>query len=567
MPTIVPSVDPTLPAPIPVLYGAEPSTAPLPIDPEPTPGGWVQPIYTEGLRLQVLLTDAVTHEVVDEITTAVVDDFDEDVELLVPGSASISASAFDPIWDAVDTRTTTGPDGTPVYGWTPKLYGVSIGVNGKARWPGLFRQPLDHGPDQQLLPARSPSVLFFEDTLGRVEQLDLYNGWGDFENFPIGSTPPGMHIPAGTTAVVVNDAVRGTRCLEVTGPGWVQCPRVPIPGQLGTGTSVEGSAFGKWPVEVEAGEPTIYTFTQRSDSLVKTNEKASRAKRGVRPDSETGWSEDPVTSGTTLSRSTLSHYTWVELRGHPDGIRYDLVRLAQGILTGFLVPTDGARYLEKILRDAKSVNLGGFPYGINSTVRSLVGHDEFAQTWNHNGMHLVSDVLSAAMDRDGGAEAYIDADNRLVIAGKLGQVRDDIVLSNDNTLEATWAIDPGAQADEYVGLTGRGSGTSLLASTVSQPRFANRHRITKIARIPNGMSLNNADAWVARHARVAARQQATGNCFVDWYLAEEIAKGDIVQTAFRAGVHGWWWPVRILNKRWIPAEHGCLLTWGATDDA
>lgn len=576
MPTIEPGIDPTIPGPIADWVDAEALTAGVPVDPEPEPGdpgsAWVPPVFADGRRLQVLLHDVVTHEPIAEIASARVEDFNEDVELLQVPSAAIHASPWDHFVEAASLASTAGPDGVDVHSWNPKLHEVSIGINGKARWVGIFREPLDHSPTEVLLPARGPAQLFHEDTLGRIEQLDLYEGKGNFEQYPVGSTPPGITVPSGVTARVVWDAARGKKCLEVRGDGWVDLWKVPLQGAADHQRSAEGSVIGKWPAEgyTPVGWTTAICYTQRADATTPTNVQASYDKHASRPDSGVSWADDPISCGCSMSASTINHLTWLSLRGHEQGIRYDVARLQQGILTGFLAPTDGAYYLERFLRDLKAESLGGFPYGLTSTIASLTG-DEFTQTWNHNGTHPATDLFSAVMDREHGPEAYIDANWRMVIAKRLGRIRTDVRLDHTNLVKWQWAPDPGAQVDDFVALTGRGTGTSLITSTVSQPRVPNRHRITKITRGPNGLSLNAMDAWALRHARVNARMQHSATATIRWDLAEELAKGDTVEVALSAGRFGLWnggsgGPMRILNKKWRPLAGLCDLTLGAEDD-
>jgi hypothetical protein len=568
VPTLAPAVDPTLTAPMSLEVDTFALTAPVPLPPPPDSGDpdepWVPVTTRPARRVQVLLHHVVTHEVIGELTTAVVEDYSEDVDLLAPGSATITASAHDPLWSQVALVTVTGPDGRPVYRWRPEYHEVSIGIDGVTRWVGVFRQPMDYDGDTLLLACREPSILFFDDTLGRVEQLDLYNGWGNFEKVPLGRTPPGLTVPPGVTATVVADAVRGTKSLQVTGNGWVSCPKVGLPGNVGNGPSAEGSAFGRFPRTMETGERTVITWARLGGSLV--NPAVSLTKGGLRPDSGTRWTDDPVTSGALLSDDTVAvHQVWVDLLAHPDGVRYDLVRLQQGILTGFLNPQDGTRYPVRVLRDIQSTSLGGFPYGLSSRVDQLVGSDEFAMVWNHNGTHTVSDVLSACMDRVGGAEATIDPSWTLVVTKRLGRYRPELVLSNETVISPAWSDDPGAGAEDFVAMTGRGSGTSLVTSTVSQPRIANRHRRTKIVRGPN-RTLNQIDAWAKVKAGVAARQQITAEVDVTWAYGEAIAKGDTLPTAMSVGSHGLWGqPVRVLTKTWLPFEGICRLTVGADD--
>ena len=575
MPSIEAAIDPTIPAPIADWVDAGDVASVGPIVPEPTPGdpgtAWVPPVFSEGRRIQVLLHDVVTHEPVAEITTARVDDFNEDVELLQVPSAAIHVSPWDPFVEAASLASTAGPDGVDLHSWNPKFHEVSIGINGVARWVGIFREPLDTSPDELLLPARGPAQLFHEDTLGRVEQLDLYEGKGNFELYPVGSTPPGITVPDGVSATIVWDAARGKKCLRLVGDGWVDMWKFPLQGAADHQRSAEASAIGKWPASVPVGWTTGICYTQRSDATSPTNVQASYDKHASRPDSGTSWADDPVAFGCSMSASTRNHLTWASLRAHPDGVSYDVVRLQQGILTGFLSDTDGAYYLERILRDLKSESLGGFPYGITSHIASLTG-DEFDQTWNHNGTHPATDVLSAVLDRENGPEAYIDANWRMVIAKRLGQDRTDIRLDHTNLVKWRWSTDPGAQADDFVALTGRGAGTSLITSTVSQPRVANRHRVTKITRAPNDLSLNQVDAWARRHARINARMQHAATATVRWDLAEELAKGDTVEVALAAGRHGLWAGgagvrMRILTKKWRPLAGLCDLTLGSGEDA
>lgn len=569
MPTLLgEAVDPTLGAPFPLWATAGSLTEPVPSVPPPTPGDpdveYVTPgPIPVGIRVQVMVSTAVRRLPIGELTTALVEDWDEDVELLAGSTASITASASDPLFAVMATRSWTGSDGRLKHEWDPKGYVVTVYLEGRGAWTGVFRQPIDIGGGRVLLPASDPSSVLAERFLGRAEQLDLYDGWGDFESVPLGEEPPGLLKSSGdVTAQVVLDAVRGVKCLQVQGRGYVDCPRVGLPGQAETRRSVEGAAFGKWSTSTRVGIRTIMTITKRADLLAPSDLDTSEDKAGARPDCGSDWSQSPVASGALMDASPLTHWSWVRLYSYTPATRYDVVTLRQGILTGFLEPTDLARYVERVLRDLNSASLGGSPTGLTSRIESLTGTTA-QMTWAHNTQPAASEVLRMVLEAEGGPECRITPGWVLVTAARLGSVRNDVALTMHNVPDPSWSVDAGAQVDDYIADTGRGTGTSLLAVTVSQPYDPDRHRVAAMAPAPVDMPLNAVSRWAQRHARPAARIQRTAEVDVDWETGMKFVTGDEPWASLHAGDQGLDQRVRVINRRFRPSVRKITLTLGA----
>lgn len=569
MPTIAPAVEaPIVPA---LVFGeADDLYEVVPVTPEPVAGAQAVPgtpatiTPASAPRVQVLLHRTVTHEPIGELRTADVDWWEEDVE--EPGSASIDASSWDPMWELAAAHT-SWYRGRPVYDWDPKGLEVSIGVDGLADWAGVFRQPLDVGGDRVRLPARGPEILLHERTLGRVEPEDHFDDWGDFERYPVGSTPPGLVLvpdPGHTmTATIVADAVRGRHCLEVTGKGWVRTPRVSLPGAALTGRTAAVSTFTKQPEGLTAGTPVVLTYVQRSDSLVPSNRDYTLLNAGTAPDPDGRWSDDPVVSKGRMTMADIDHLVWGELRGF-DGrsVRYDLVRCTQQVLTGFVSAKTFDHYVALLLTELQHGD-GGSQWGITSRIESHATGSA-AMSWGHTAHHTGAEAMAMVTDVAGGAEWCVNPAWVARIMGVRGGERTDVLLGPDQVVEARFAVDPGAEVDDYVADTGRGSGAYLVASTWSAPVVAGRHRVTRIVRPPDG-DFNAVDRWTAHHGPIANRRQRTAEVDVRWDYGRGIACGDVVPVALVDGKLGWWGRARIVKRRMRPREGLVTFTIGEAD--
>ena len=559
MPYLVPAII-TLAEPALLRIDALDLIEPIEVPPDPGPGDPATPPTDyvpsrRGLRVQVMLCRVVTHEIVGELRTADADEWPDDLDQQT--SLNIPASSFDPMWEAVSHGHVTYR-GRRRYQWDAKQYEIMICLEGVPEWVGVFRQPIDIGGGQVILAARSPEALFDDHPLGLPEAADLLGGVGDFEQYPVGpGLPPGWtfdHAPGVTmTAEIVYDGVRGRKCLKVHGQGWVFTPKVPLPGQNGVGRTVGVSAFGKWPDTIEVGVPVIGTKVQRADSLVPSNVDATIRKAGARPDSGSRWSDQPVSSGATMTESSIIHYTWGALRSVAFGDTfYDLVRMQQGILSGFLDVQPYSRYIRELTRDMQDPDQGGVPLGITSRIEE----DTTAGvqlTWAHNGHPRAVDCLAMVdTNVDGGAAHKISPAWVQRIRPRFGQDRrDEILLGPDEILDMRWAPDPGAQIEDFIGDTGRGSGTTAVMSVVSQPQVPNRHRISLLERTPAG-TLNATDAYTRRHAAVAAREHVTAEVDVRWRLGRQIATGDTVSALLIDGGQMYAGPMKVLRRRMRP---------------
>lgn len=563
-----PAVDPTLPPPGDVWVAGGVLAEPEPSPPTPDlDAEWTGTPAAAAPLVQVVISRAITREAIGWLTTAEVDDWDVDVELLVGTSAQVVASSWDPLFDAMATRSWVGADGRMKHEWDPKGYIATIHVDGFGEETFVFRRPIDIGGDRVVIAAEGPQVIFSERILGRAEQVDLLDGRGSFEGYDSVEemVADGWRFPAGVTPTLVADGVSGSKCLDVIGDGWVGAPKVTLVGQDGVGRTAEGSAFGKWPDDVAVGDYVVETYTQRTDSLAPSNEDLTLAKAGQRPDSGSGWSEAPVTSGAVMSPQAVAHRTWPQVRSFA-GLhsRYDLVALRQGILTGFLTEKDLAYYVERVLRDLNSRSLGGSSTGLTTRIMALTG-TEAQMVWAHNQRQAVRDVLSMVLDAEGGPECRITPGWVLEVWDRLGSDRTDVVLSVLDVAEPAWAVDPGAQVEDFAATSGRGSGTSEVVCVVSQPYDPDRHRITRIVSAPVDRSLNQVGSWTARHARVAARLQATASFDVEWTAGRRYSRGDVVWVTQHDGDQGLDERMRVVNLRYRPTAGLVTVTVGAVD--
>ncbi len=540
----------------------DPETEP----PEPSVTVWAAP--RQGLRARAILQRTGTHEPIGELHTAIVSEWDEDVDE-VP-SISCEASTWDPLWEAAAVNTWTY-QGRTIHDWDPKGYELLVGLEQEPMAVGVFRQPLDIGGDRVTLDARGPEILWAERPFGRVEQLDLYDGWGDFEQYAIGSEPPGIRKrpdPGETmTAVVVADSgARGGKALEITGGGWIECPHVALEGQDGVGRTAEGSAFGKFATAIPEGTPVVQTRTQRADSLAPSNLDATLAKQGERPGDGSGWSDDPIASGAVMSESSIIHNTWVQLRGDTRGaIRYDVVRLQQGVQSGSLIERPYSWYAYEFLGDVQNEAMGGASWGM----ARVIDEDTVATAQiqvSHNENNRFEDVMALVTDVEGGCSVHVDPTFTARIRRRRGQVRTDVAFTPDTVLACRWAQDPGAEIDDFIVDTGRGTATSLVTSAVSTPRVDGRHRVTKIVRVPSNWSLNRIDAYAARQAAPAALPNRTCELDVPWAYGRRVACGDSLPVMLVDGRLAMAEAsMRVMNKRYKPAEGIITFTMGASD--
>lgn len=578
MPTLIgPAVDPTLsPASMTVLPGS--LTAPIPSPPVDGPGDpdieydSANPVPQVVTRVLIgRRGEGTDREVIGCLETAVVDDYDEDVELLQQTTAAITVDADDPLFKAIAEHTWIGSDGWPVYDWNPKRYIVWVEEDGVRTWTGVLRAPVALGGGKVQLQVFGPQVILSERILGRAEQLDLLGDKGSFENYSnqADMEADGWVFPAGCTATIVTDGVRGTKALNVTGGGddaWVKSPRVILEGADGYSRTVEGATFGAWGDLVPSGAVVSRTWAQRTDSLAPSNPDASYESAGVRPDDSPGFTGEPITSGARMSAQVVPHRCWTEVRSF-DGVnaRYDLVTLRQGVTTGFPPGSDQdyVLYIERIIRDLNSTSVGGHDTGLRVDILSPTGHTPpQAMRWNHNQRVPVADPLRIVLDADHGPEAHITPDWRIQVTNRLGSDRADIGLSNHDVVSPSWEINPAGQIEEFVADTGRGTGTSWISATISQTVEPDRWRSTAIVQAPPDRTLNEVTEWARRHARVAARLQVSAVVVIPWTTAAQIALGDSLWCTFHDGTQGLNRRLRVLNKRKHPADMTVTLTLG-----
>lgn len=570
MPALLgPAIDTTLAGPA-DCYAYGGSLIPAPFPPSPSPADPDDDTFDPdaprlGVRVQVMLGHAITREVYGELTTAEVASWDEDVELLAGQTASITASSSDPLWSAMGLAWTVGADGRRKYTMDPGELVVWLFVDAACVWSGRFTQPVDIGNGQVALPAQGPQAGFNDRILGRAEQLDLLGDRGSFE----GSDPlAGWVIPAGVTATIVTDGVRGTKCLAVIGDGWVQSPKVTLTGSNGIGVAVIGSVFGKWNISIPQGAVVVRTFTQRTDSLTPSNELLSEESSGVRPTDAEGWTDGPVVSGARMSAQAVAHRSWVEVKSF-DGVTsyYDLATIRQSIQTGFPYGTnkDLSYYVERIHRDLVQQSLGGSPTGMHTRVMSLTGI-ETSQRWSHASRTPVRDVLSAVLDADGGPECRVTPGWTLEIHGAgLGTDRTDIALTVHDMVNPAWTVNPGGQIDDYIVDTGRGDGATWVSATVSTPFRQDAWRTVAQVQGPTGRSLNEIESWARAHARAAARTQAVADPDVPWHVAAQLNVGDRLPVLLEDGDLGEARQMRVLRIRWNPQNLTATISLGATD--
>ena len=562
-------VDPTLGGPDLLSIGGPSVLAPIPVAPDPdetTPIVYATP--RRGIRTSLLLCRTGTHEPVGEIRTAEVVSWDDDVDQ--PGQLDASASTWDPVWSLAGDATTRYR-GRSVHEVDLKAYEMILGVDDGDGFraeagPFVFRNgPIDVADGRVNLSGPDLRAVFDDRPLGEIVTRDLLEGAGDFGRTPLGEAPYGWVADAGITDVeVVAGGVHGTKALRVKGIGWIKSPEVSVPGHPEVGSSIEGSVFGKFPASVAPGTPVVQTRVKVAGALTASNLDVTARKAGARPDNGTRWSMDPISSGTTTPLTTSTCRAWMELYSGSatEWTYFDLAVIGRGELTGYLEPVDLARYPVRIIRDAQ-FGPGGTTWGIVTQIMDLCGSEDQI-TWQHNEQPWVGSALDSVLSRDDGPELQLLPSGVVRVWGqRRGRVRGDVLLGPNVIVSPKWAQDPGAEVDDFIMGTERGTGTSMVASKVSQPSTAYRHRIAAFERAPNGRPLNQVDRLAARRAELAARRQITATVRVPWYYGRKIGTGDTVPMVQADGLLGTWSrPVRVLNRKMVPGAYAVDLTVG-----
>lgn len=569
MPTLAgPAPSSLLAGPAEVLVSGFTIESPFPPPPLPDWDADFTPVLAAP-RVQVMVGRTISREVVGELVTAYVEDWTRDVDFLEITSAAIRISSWDPLLPAMADDSHMSSAGHLVYSWDPKGYIVWVYLDGVPKWTGVFRQPLDIGGGYHALPAVSPAALFSERILGRAEQVDLLGDRGSFEVYgSVGDMiADGWRFDAGVTATLITgDGVRGTKCLQLEGDGWAHTPKVPVMGGGQISATVEGGVFGKWGSKPKPGEDAvILTRTKVVGTLAEWDQDWTVRHQGQRPDERSGWTDGPVESGGILAPSAIPHLVWNDLRSF-DGSnsRYDLTTIRQGVLTGAPPGTvkDLTWYVVRVFRDLHSITLGGSPTGLKTRILNTSGVTAGGMRWEHTQRTPFRDVLSMILDRDGGPECRVTPGWNIDITDRLGTDRNDIGLSMWNIIQAGWAVDPGGQVDDLVADTGRGSGTSWISVTKSQPFDPLRHRIVQIITAPVDRTLNELDPWTAAFARASARIQKTSSVQVQWHVAQQLEEGDTVWVNQHDGLEGIDERMRILSIRPMPAYMTAAVTLG-----
>lgn len=527
-----------------------------------------------GPRIEVEIGRAITREPIGFLSTAQVADWSEDVELLAGTAAAITASSSDPLWADLAESTYLKADGSLGYKWHPRGYIVWLYRDGVPVRSGVFAffQPIDVGGGRVVLPAVGPQEQLARRILGRAEQEDLYKDAGSFEGYSsiAQMEADGWQFPEGVTASLVNDGVRGRKALRLvggTGLGlWVRGPKVTVTGAEGYQRVVDGQVFGNFDADIPEGAVMARVRVQRVGAAGLSDELYSDENSGVRPNSEAGWTDDPITCAARMEPEAVAHHAWIELRSTAlGGARYDLAQLRLSVQTGYPKGTnrDLADYVVRVMRDLSASAIGGHPHGLTTRIVSRTGVLA-SKRWSHAARTPVRDVLASILEAEGGPECRITSGWVLEVHRRLGSDRNDIALTNHDVSVPGWQTDPGAEVDDLIVDTGRGSGVNWLSVTVSTDPGPNRFRQVAMVQGLVDRSLNENEVWALAHARAAARQQVTEEVEVAWDLADELVTGDSFWTSFSDGDLVEERRMRLLRKRYLRTGR-CVLSLGATD--
>lgn len=494
-----------------------------------------------GVRHEVWACRPITHQMIAQFTTAVVNSYGLDWD---GGSADITVSTFDPAWDLVSDL-----DG----------FEIMIGCDGGLVWSGVCNQPIGIGDSQVSIPASNPMVVLDQNTLGNVEQPDFYQGAGRFNQGIAGWSR--LHDPKhgfksygwfgfGASSF---DPWEGTGCLSLTGVGWVAGPWVTLPGHPNRVRHPIGSAMLKCP----SGALGIETQVKDGDGFQRLD--FTRANAGtVEPDN--GW------QGVVSSKGWLPGSAPVRIAiavASEDTCYVDFARITWGTLSGSTVPIPLSAYPAIIVGDAQNTAIGGHPYGISVAVDSSVDA-KAKRAWAHHDNHPVGAILDELADMYGGPDIWMDERFTVHVARRRGSVRADVMLDERTVLSPAWAHDPGARVNELIGLTEFGTGATRATVGGLQGTSGYNHRQTTQA--PAGMDYDTAREWIAGLAGKAGRPQVTGSVDVRWDDAKRLRVGDSVQAPMVQGrltLGGW---VRITGVTMNPDAATGTVTFGVDGD-
>lgn len=552
--TIVPLDVSTTIVPEALLEAGEPFD-PTPEPPEPGPGNpEVEPLPAEprryGRRVQALLCAPVTHRPLAEIRTAVVDSWSE---RFGPGSASLTADAHDPAWQAIRTRTTEVRGRTV---GTPDLKGLElhIGLEGVRQWSGIIQQPTSWGQGRISVSAESAEAVLAERTLGETEQEDFYQGRGSFPTTSLVGWSSDDNVSLSFTTT---NPYEGVRSLVVTAAGvggWAYGPWVLMPGNEGISRFPVGSALVRSP----EGRPTFVGVEVRVDGEV-VNEEFSTDELGESDSSDETW-QGPVAGRGRLLPEVVDHLVRVKIfvpRDQP--VTVDLVRLQQPTLTGYPSPRDLSLYPVRILRDAQ-FGPGGSSWGIGSTVLEMTGVEE-KLTWAHQDDHPVDEAMGSVRDRMDGPDYWITPSWRLLVGKRRGIDRRDVSLTPDKMIDCRMTLDPGGQVDELRGITDIGTASYRHVHAYNGPNTGSR-RIRQIVPTPNGLPYDPGRRWLNGQGEWASRTPFSAQVTVDFDYGMRFAVGDGVMFAGEDGGLAWWGPVRVASRTVRPGDNTCVLEVG-----
>jgi hypothetical protein len=546
--------------------GAYSSPVPTPPDPDDDPTfspdtEWNPAPRTSTPQVRAELAWAFSREPIGFLDSALVEEWDEDVEILAGSTAGITVASNDPLWAQLGGIGALTADGLVGYDYDPKRLIVNVWREDRGCvWSGLLSKPIDIGGGRVVLPAVGPQDQFNRRTLGRPQQQDLYSGRGSFERY--GSKAQmeadGWIFPPGVEAqIVYGDAVRGNRSLRIraaAGPltqTWVRGPAVLVEGAQGYGRVLDGQVFGKWNEIVPEGGVVARVALSRLGSGQLAEVLYRDENSGIRPDERNGWTEAPVTFAGRMEPVAATHGARLEIAAFP-GVwsYYDLLEPRLSVQSGFPYGTtrDLSEIADRYLRDFVARSLGGHPTGMRRRIVSMTGR-RASSRWSHAQRTAMRDVLASVLEQPEGPELRVTPNWDLEIHARLGRRRPDVCLSAHN-VKVEWSEDPGAQYEDTIADTGRGGGVNWLAAVYSARRDDSRFRSMQLVQAPVGRSLNESDAWVRAHGRVAAAEQVSAELSCSWDTADSLAVGDEPFLALGDGLLAKECWVRVLRKRY-----------------
>lgn len=446
--------------------------------------------------------------------------------------------------------------------------------NGVPEVPYVLRGPVGPRDGTVQITAQQAERLFEDRFVGAATRIDYFDGRGTFETdvAPLAVTAYGD----ATWGIDDDTAAKGERSLWVRGtPNRANFVRISTVLTAGEGVTeervtVRAGAYVLVPQSAFDDMGLITVTVRRIGESTAYWPRPGEANYGasiVRPDlPRDGWSYDPETAIASLPPPPYSVYVHVDLfpTHETDKTRFDQLTLFKRDTLSTGVPRDLVEHLAILLRDAQT-GRGKSSWGLGVVVEDLVGVSELG-VWRHEDDQPLPEAIEAICGRDDGPDPpWIDGRWVAHCTARRGEDLDLIVGPDDIVDDQGWMNDPGDQVSAMRGLTDRGDGYWRVSSEARSTRFTAGQVIERLVRAPNGLSLDQVDAWTLAQLTQHARPQATARIVVPSALGRRINLGDRFRYVAVDGYLRMDRTVRCVQRTVVPRSGTVALDVGADD--